>query len=64
MTIDDRREKQIMRCDGTRQTHTESAQASAALGNPQTRPIRLALAFDYEEEGWPSMGLVGEMIAQ
>src|SRR5262245_26761877 len=25
-------------------------------------PIRLALLFDYREEGWPSMDLVGEMV--
>ncbi|CAN5784740.1 hypothetical protein BH23PLA1_BH23PLA1_00600 [soil metagenome] len=40
-----------------------SSQVPTAPLDASSAPIRLALALDYEEEGWPSMDLVGEMIA-
>ncbi|CAN5795699.1 glycosyltransferase family 1 protein [soil metagenome] len=42
----------------------KSLRSTAKFSDSPPSPMRLALAFDYEEEGWPSMDLVGEMIAQ
>jgi glycosyltransferase involved in cell wall biosynthesis len=41
-----------------------SFQTMDDFSDPSPLPLRLGLAFDYEEEGWPSMDLVGEMIAE
>ncbi len=42
----------------------KSLRSTPDFSDSPPAPIRLALAFDYEEEGWPSMDLIGEMIAQ